>query len=341
MKKTPLRTAAVLAATSLLLASCSSTDGSSQSTPDGAETTGAAFEGTSVNLGLIGGAPSLGAANLAGANDDDETINDYDISLASAPDELVAKLVNGELDAATVPTNLAATLYNKTDGGVELAALLSLGFIQVVSTDDSIKSIDDLEGVTMAGSGKGAVPEYTLDNVLEENGLVPGKDITVDYYPGHDEVTTLFATGEVDTASLPAMGLANAMKERDDIHVVFDLTEEWQKLHPDMIYSQSALVISSDFVKKDPDAAEAVLSDFKDSTDKLQSDPEGTAALAGEYDIMPEPMAKASIPGTNQVFITGDDAAEGLAPFLDMLYEANPDSVGGAVPEDDFYYVAP
>lgn len=334
----------------LLLAGCSATDDSDSTDPAPApeETTASvddeavdAEERATVNLGLITGAPSLSAANLADAADAGTTANDYEILVTSTPDEIVSKLVNGELVAATVPTNLAANLYNRTEGGVQLGAILSLGFIQVVSADESIQTIDDLAGVTMAGSGKGAVPEYTLNSVLEEHGLVPGEDLTVDYYPGHDEVTTLFITGEVETASLPAMGLVNVMKERDDLHVVFDLTEEWNALHPEIIYSQSALVLSRDFIENDPDAAAALMNDFQESAEKVQADPETTAANAGAYDIMPEPMAQASIPGTNQVFIAGEEAAEGLTPFLQMLFHANPESIGGAVPADDFYYLAP
>lgn len=293
-----------------------------------------------MSLGLITGAPSLAAANLAGENANAETANDYQIMVTSAPDEIVSKLVNGELDAATVPTNLAATLYNRTQGAVQLSAILSLGFIQVVSSDEAIQTIDDLRGVSMAASGKASVPEYTLNSVLESHGLVPGQDLTIDYYPGHDEVTTLFATGQATTAALPAMGLVNVMKERSDIHVVFDLTDEWNRLHPDALYSQSALVMTTKFIDDSPDAAQALMDDFRASAEKLHSDPDATAAMAGEYEIMPAPMAKASIPGTHQVFITGEEAANGLTPFLQMLFDANPESVGGAVPSEDFYYIA-
>lgn len=295
-------------------------------------------EATTIDLGLIGGAPSVSAAHLVEADAQGSSTNDYEVLMVNSPDEIVTKLVNGELDAATVPPNLAATLYNRTEGGVQLAAVTTLGFIQIVSSDESIQSLEDLRGTTVESAGKGAVPEYTLTHVLQENGLVPGEDLTVNYYPGHDEVTTLFATGQTDIAALPAPSLVNVMKERDDFHVVSDLTEEWTELYPDSLYAQGSLVLSTAFVEEHPEAARSFVEEYAASAAQVEEDVEKTAELTGQHDIMPTAVALQAIPDSHQVFITGEELRSGLPPFLEMLFEADPKSVGGEVPGEDFFY---
>ncbi len=321
-----------VAGASLVLAGCGSTNDDTGSTPS------ENVESATIKLGLIGGAPSITAAHLLDANDQGTTVNDYEATLVNAPDEIVAKLVNGEFDAATVPPNLAAMLYNRTEGGVRVVAVNTLGLIQVVSSDESVQTLEDLSGTTIEAAGKGAVPEYTLDAVLRESGLTPGRDVTVTYHPGHEEVTTLLATGRTDTAALPAPSLVNVMKERDDLRVVADLTDAWEELYPDSLYAQGSLVLSTAFIDEHPEAAEAFVEEYRESAEAVEDDVQKTAELTGTYDIMPTPVAVEAIPLSHQVFITGEELRSGLTPFLEMLFEADPKSVGGAVPDDDFYY---
>ena len=58
-------------------------------------------------------------------------------------DEIVPQLVKGELDAAAVPANLAATLYQKTNGAIEVACINTLGVLYVVENGETVNSVED------------------------------------------------------------------------------------------------------------------------------------------------------------------------------------------------------
>ena len=159
-------------------------------------------EKTKVNLAALSGPTALGMLELLEQNEKGEAANDYQVTLATAPDEVVAKVVSGELDIAAVPTNVAATLYNKTQGGVQLAARNTMGVLYIVEAGESIQSVADLKGKTIYSTGQGSTPEYALNLVLEKNGLTAGEDVTVVYKTDNSEIAPLLASGEAQGALL-------------------------------------------------------------------------------------------------------------------------------------------
>ena len=123
-----------------------------------------------MKIGALKGPTAMGMAQLL----DDEN---YEFSLAASPDEIVPMIVQGQVDVAAVPSNLASVLYQKTDKNVSVLAVNTLGVLYLVENGDSIQSVDDLKGKTIYASGKGATPEYALNSVLKSNGLDPEKDV--------------------------------------------------------------------------------------------------------------------------------------------------------------------
>ena len=111
----------------------------------------------------------MGLVNLMS----DEVASNYNFTMYGAADEIVPLLVKGDLDAAAVPANLAATLYNKTNGAVEVACINTLGVLYIVENGETVNSVGDLKGQTIVTTGKGATPEYVLRYVLTENGVDP------------------------------------------------------------------------------------------------------------------------------------------------------------------------
>ena len=329
----------VVAAVMLALTGCSSDPKADKSTGQSTSpSASASSEGAEVNLGLIGGFPSISAANLLESNEKGETQNKYKQIKTSKPDEITTKLVNGELDAATVPTNLAATLYNKKPESIQIAAATTLGVIPSVSRDPSVTSRADLYGHDVISAGEGAIPQYTLLEVLKKKGLKNGEDLNVEFFPGHDEVVSQFASGKADTAAIPVPAVVKLMQENQDVHVVADLSDQWEKIHPGTLYAQGALVLSKKFVDENPLAAKLFVEEYRESAEAAKKNVEETAKLTGKFELMPTQVAKEAIPKCHQVFITGSDLKDMLTPFLEMLHEANPASVGGEVPGADFYF---
>ena len=130
-------------------------------------------EAEKADINIIGlkGPTALGMLQIMENNEAGQANNNYHFTLVGAPDEITGKLTSGEVDIAAIPTNLAATLYNKTSGQVQIAAINTLGVLYIVQTGEEISSISDLEGKKIYASGQGSTPEYALNYILRANGL--------------------------------------------------------------------------------------------------------------------------------------------------------------------------
>ena len=280
------------------------------------------------------GPTTMGLVNLmdsdAGAN--------YNFTMYGAADEIVPLLVKGELDAAAVPANLAATLYQKTNGQVEVACVNTLGVLYILENGDSIQSVADLKGQTIVTTGKGTTPEYVLRYVLSQNGVDPDKDVTIEYCSESTEALSKVQAGEATIAMLPQPFVTSALSQVEGLRVALDMNEEWEKVAGSQLVT-GVLVARKDAVDADPDAFEAFLNGYAASVEAANTDLEGTAALCESYGIVAKAaLAQKALPECNIVFERGEQMKTDLVNYFQVLYDADPSSVGGAMPADDFYY---
>lgn len=270
--------------------------------------------------------------------------NDYSFQIVASPDEVTPLIAQGEVDIAAVPANLASVLYNKTEKGVRAIAINTLGVLYICELGDTVHSVADLRGKTIYASGKGSTPEYGLAYVLEKNGLAAGQDVTVEWKSEHAEcVAALAGAQDGAVAMLPQPFVTTAQAQNDKIRVALDLTEEWDRVQTGDERSSmitGVAVVRSAFADEHPEAVDAFLGHYGESVDFVNDDVPEAAQLVGDYDIVPAQVAEKAIPECNIVCVTGDDMRERLSGYLDVLAEQNPEAVGGAVPEDDFYYGA-
>jgi NitT/TauT family transport system substrate-binding protein len=271
----------------------------------------------------------------AGASSEDDRF-----TLVSSPDEIVAKISSGEVDVAAAPTNLAATLYNKTDGGVQLAAVTTLGVLYVVTAGgENVGSVSDLKGKTVYSSGQGATPEYALNYILRQNGLEPGKDVQLEYKSEHAELASLVIAGKAKIAVLPEPFVTQVLKKNSSAKVALDLTQEWKKAAGDKsVLTMGCLIVRKKFAEENKDAFDSFLKDYKASAEYTNSNVEQAAKLSQEFGIMDSSIAEKAIPNCAIVYLDGTEMKEKIPEFLKILYQANPKSVGGKLPADDFYY---
>ena len=138
--------------------------------------------------------------------------NTYEFTLAASADEVSPKLMQGELDIACVPANLASVLYNRTDGGIVTLAVNTLGVLYIVENGNSVQSMADLAGRTIVASGKGSTPEYALRYLLTENGIDPDTGVTIDWKSEHSECVASLASGAAaEVIGLPAGSIGEAL----------------------------------------------------------------------------------------------------------------------------------
>lgn len=286
------------------------------------------------------GPTTMGLINLV---DDAANGGDYgftlDFSMHGAADEIVPQLVKGELDAAAVPANLAATLYQKTGGQIQVAAVNTLGVLYILEQGDTVQSVADLKGRTILSTGKGTTPEYVLRYILTQNGIDPDNDVTIEFYSEATEVTAQMAVAGDAIAVLPQPYVTSASMQDDTLRVALDLTAEWEKVCDTQLIT-GVTVVRTAYAEEHPDVVAAFLEDYAASVDAANTDLDGTAALCEEQGVVAKAaIAKAALPECNIVCITGEDMKADVAGYAQVLYDADPASVGGAMPDDGFYYL--
>ena len=294
---------------------------------------------TQVNVTALKGPTAMGMVKLMDEAESGAVEgNAYSFAIAAAVDEVTPKIVKGETDIAAVPANLASVLYQNTKGEVQVLAVNTLGVIYIVESGDSVKSVEDLRGRTSYASGKGATPEYALNYILSENGIDPAKDVTIEWKTS-EEVTALMASGGIDLCMLPVPAATSVMMQNADVRDAIDLNDVWQEVGAAGTFTMGCVVARSDFVEEHPEAVDAFLTEYAASIAYVNEHPEEAAALVEQYGIVPKAaVAKAAIPQANMVCLTGDEL-KGISDYYEVLYAADPTSIGGAIPDDNFYYI--
>jgi len=292
---------------------------------------------TVINLGVLKGPTGIGAAPLL-----DENNGEYNVTLAAAPTEISPLLISGELDIACISTNLAATLYNKTDGGVKLLALNTSGVLYILENGESVKSIADLKGKTIYATGQAANPEYILRYILSENGLDPDKDVTIEWRES-DELSTLMASGQIDLAMLPVPAATAVTLKNGDVRYALDLTREWDALGADSGLYMGCVVVRTEFLEEHPYAVAAFMKKYAESVNIMINAASVSSAAfdPGELLVSTEIVASAAIgnaalPYAGLCYIDEDAQAE-VEGYFKVLFDYDPSSIGGAVPGGDFY----
>ena len=357
----------VLSLSAALLAGCSTAgDAGTSETPGSSSTPSEVTEpGSSqetvdsldVNVMALKGPTAMGMVKMMADSEPVEEFTDqlkeeyenvvssgniYHFTITSATDEVSAALAQGTTDIAAVPANLASVLYNNTEGGVQVLAINTLGVLYIVESGDTVHSVEDLRGKTIYASGKGNTPEAALNYVLTQNGIDPSTDVTIEWKSEQAECLSALMAEENAIAMLPQPFVTTAQAQSENLRVALDLTEEWDALQADSETPSTlvtgVVVARTAFVEEHPEVVSAFLDRYQEAVDYVNSNVEEAAQLVGQYEIVTAEVAQKALPECNIVFIEGDEMKEKLSGYLSVLFEQNPQSVGGALPDDAFYF---
>ena len=290
-----------------------------------------------MNIAVLKGPTGLGALELMQKDEEGTSLVDYNFTIVGQPDEIVSKIATGELDVAAVPSNLASTLYHKTDGGVQMLAVNTLGVLYLVTKNVEITSIDQLEGMNIISSGQNSTSQYVLEYLLAEAGLTVGEDVTVEYKSEHAEAVSTLAAMDSGVAVLPQPFVTTATTQNPDIQIALDLSAEWERLTESKL-TMGAIIARKDYIEANPDAIEAFLYEYNLSTAYTNENPADAAVLSENYDIIAAAVAEKAIPYCNITYIDGEEMKTDITAFLEVLLGINPQSIGGSIPDDDFFY---
>lgn len=304
---------------------------------------GKAEEKVTVKVGALKGATTLGLLPLEDKAANGEAGENYEFSMMTAADELLPMMIKGELDIALLPSNVASILYQKTNGGVTVIDINTLGVLYMVSGDSSITGVEDLAGRTIYLTGKGTTPDYVLHYILSGNGMDADSDCTLEYKSEATEVAALLAENPDAIGLLPQPFVTAACAQNDALSVILDMNAEWEKLQGEdgSRLVTGVTVVRNEFLQEHENAVAAFMEEHQASAQSMNSDVENGAKLAAASEIIAkEPIALKAIPKCNITYIDGADMKQALSGYLEVLYEQNPESIGGALPGDDFYYIS-
>ena len=301
-------------------------------------------KGATVKIATLNGPTTIGALGLLKGDASEKSINTYtyDQIYASA-DAFAPQLLKGEIQAAIIPANAAATLAKNSGGKIQIAAVNNLGVLYILEKGSSINSVADLRGKTIVTTGAGTTPQYSLEYVLKKNGLTAGVDLTVEYKSEATEVIAALKQGKADIAMLPQPAATNAQTKVDGLRIALDLNAEWEKVDTTAALVTGVLVVNTKFAEENPDAVKALLDDYKKSCDMVSTDLDKIAGYLCELQIgsiTDIELAKVAIPKCNIKFIAGEEMKSAVGGYLAILYESNPASIGGELPADTLYYIA-
>lgn len=326
----------------LCLASCgNNTSGEETTAPvtdNEDEATTAAPDNTVVNIAALKGPTGMGLAYLMEQNSLGSSANKYNFFVETAADSVIALLQSKQADIAALPSNAAATLYNKTNGNIKILAINTLNVLRLL-TSEEISSIEDLKGKTVYCAGEGTTVEYFVSKIFSDCGLTVGEDVTIEFTAEHAETVALAKQGKAPIVILPepfatqllstTEGYSEPVRIKDIIAEknipivmgVYAVRTEFANEHPELI---------KNFIKKDG----------VDSHKNLIANTEAVSALIEKYDIMKAPIAAAAVPNCTITFVSGNEMTATLDALFAMLLEVNPASIGGKLPDSGIYYLS-
>lgn len=287
---------------------------------------------TEIRIAALKGPTGMGMVKLA----DKQNYPNYTVSIEASPDALNPRIISGEVDVAAVPVNLASVLYNKLDGDISVLAVSTLGVIYVVEAGSEVNSVADLAGKTVYATGQGATPEYILNYLLDKNGVAGS--VEVNYVGEHAALATMLADGSAEIGMLPEPNVTSTLAENDNLRIALNLTEEWNKVCSTELV-QGVVIARKSFVNEHPEAIEQFLREYEKSSAFVNENIDEAAKFIVDAGILGNvEIAKKAIPNCNISFSKGEAMHKAVEGMLAVLFEANPKSIGGKLPDKDFYY---
>ena len=296
-----------------------------------------------INIYTLNGTTGFGMAKLM--NDNAEN-GKYTVTVKTDASDVTAALINGDVDIAALPTNAAANVFNKTNGGVKILAVNTLGCLYLLTKDGTtINSFADLAGKTVYVPAQN--PTFIFTELCKKNNLIPGTDITIDStsYAQPANLRDAVASGAVDIAVLPepmvTIAVSSAKQNNVTITNALDLTAEWDKVHTPGSLVQGCVVVRTEFLEKYPTAVAEFLTDYKASIEYLNANAKEAAQMIEANGIFAKAaIAEKAIPKCNVCYLDGAEMKAAMEIYLGVLAEINVNSIGGKLPTEDFYYNA-
>lgn len=343
MKRTLFTLLALILVITSLLASCQKAPEKTTGADKTSEVQTATEEPkdeTPIRLMALQGPTGMGLAPLLQKGNAGESDLNLEATIVTSAEisNIAAAIANGSCDIAAVPVNLAAQLYKKTDGGVQILCVNTLGVLSILENGNEIGSFKDLKGKTIYATGQGSTPEYVLRYLLQETGIA--EDVTLEFVADHTQLASMMASNLTSLGMLPEPNVSVVLSSNPSFRKALDITEEWNKVtegKADLV--QGVYIARKEFIEAHPQAVRAFIKAYDESQKAVNADPAAAAKAVVETGILAsEPIAAKAIPGCHITCVTGEEMKAGVSRCFEVLFAAEPSSIG-EIPSDEIYYL--
>lgn len=298
------------------------------------------YKAQDMHVACLKGPTGVGMAKLVEDAQNKKTANRYTFTIATAADEISGKIINGEINIASVPTNLAAKLHQKTNGKITMLAVNTLGVLSFLSSDESVKTVADLKGKTIYSAGEGSNPEYILKYVLKQNNIDPEKDVTIKFVATGEQLSAAMISGQATVAMVPEPAATTVLTKKNTVKRIFTVNDEWEKISDSKLMMGCVVALDS-YIENNKEAVDKFLEEYKASIEFANKNLDDTAKYCETYGIVPSAaIAKAAIPTCNVTYVDKTEMKNSIKGYFEVLLSFDKTSIGGKLPADSFYYNA-
>ena len=301
--------------------------------------------GAPLTVAAMKGPTAIGMAHLMQEQDVLSEKGDkpaYEFTVATTADELVPRVAAGEFDIACVPANLAAKLYKQTNGAIRVIGINTLGVLYGVSYDGTVQGLDSLAGRTVYLTGKGSVPGYTVEYLLDKAEL--SDKVALEYVSEPSEALARLNADRTAVAIVPEPFATASLAKDTELARVLDMTALWDESSAGKEqhgrFVTGVTVARSELIDNDPESLARFMDAWNASVQAGLANPSSIAQTLVDFGILGNvSIADTAVPRCNIVCILHEQMKEDLSGYLQALYEAEPSSIGGELPDDSFYYI--
>lgn len=255
----------------------------------------------------------------------------------AAPDSLTGKIINGDIQISSLPINLASVLYNKTQGAVQIMAVNTIGNLYIVGSDDT-SSLEDISGKVLGMSAKGSTPDFAMNYILKQNNL--SDKVELDYAADHATLAQSVIAEDTKVALLPQPFVTQVTMKNENVKILLDLNQEWKKAtENESELFTGCIVVNKEFAQNNREFVTDFLKQYNDSVNWVIDNPKDASVLVEKHEIMPNAaLVEKAIPYCGITYKSANNIKDELNSFYQILFDSNPASVGGKLPDEDFYY---
>ena len=291
-----------------------------------------------INIIIMDDLNSATFVNLIDKTKNGTAENEYTFTTVYSAQAVTAKITKGEADVAVVPAFVAASLYNKTDGGMTLLALTTSGSISLVTKGEEITKYEDLKGKEIFVSGRGTDTEYMLKYLLLKNGVTPDT-VKVTSVADDSKLIEKFKNGDAKISVVSEPTKTLLINNVPDTRTVMGITADWNSATNNSGIIQGAIVVREDFLKKNKGKVKKFLKEAETSVYMASADTATTAKLCVTEGIFEsEEIAKSVLKNSEISFVTGNDMKTRFRKSIKALHTVGMKVMGTKAPGDKFYY---